>query len=111
MTAELAITAHDLPFVVEMIPPVVAARPGEVISVTYRIRNTDLTPVEAFGRVEVEPASARGQIQVFLTQCSGLNAFQKNQVADYQVLFRVKPAGLAGASRLVLRHVFTRAHK
>jgi cytochrome c oxidase assembly protein Cox11 len=105
-----AATVEELPFEVEMIPPVVWARPGEVISVTYRIRNTSPLPLEALGRVDVEPSSASGQVKIFLTQCTGLNAFQATVPMDYQVVFRVQPAGLFGSSRVVIRHTFTRAN-
>ena len=102
-------TVADLPFEVETIPPVVQARPGEVIKVLYRIRNTDLMPIAAFGRVEIEPLGADGQIQIFLTKCGGLNTFQNGYAEDYEVIFRVQPAGLTGASRLTLQHIFTPA--
>ncbi len=101
---------HDnLPFVAETIPPVVWARPGEMVRVIYRIHNQDLRPLEAFGRYEISPASATDQIKVFLTQCSGLNTFQNGFPSDYEVLFRVQPAGLTGATQLALRHVFDQA--
>lgn len=104
-----AITHADLPFETETIPSVVLAWPGEMVKVIYRIRNQALTPVEAFGKVEIAPASATDQIQVFLSQCGGLNAFQSNFPSDYEVVFRVQPAGLFGSSQLALRHVFDRA--
>jgi len=101
---------HDnLPFVAETIPPVVQARPGEMVKVIYRIYNQDARPLEAFGRYEISPASATDQIKVFLTQCSGLNTFQNGFPSDYEVLFRVQPAGLTGATQLALRHVFDQA--
>ncbi len=104
-----AILHDDLPFEAETIPSVVLARPGEMVKVIYRIRNKTLSPLEAFGTVEIAPASATDQIQVFLSQCGGLNAFQSNFPSDYEVVFRVQPAGLFGSSQLALRHVFDRA--
>ena len=104
-----AVLHDDLPFETETIPAVVMARPGEMVKVIYRIRNTTLSPIEAFGQYEIAPASATGQIQVFLSQCGGLNAYQSTFPSDYEVLFRVQPAGLFGSSQLALRHVFDRA--
>jgi cytochrome c oxidase assembly protein Cox11 len=102
-------SVNDLPFDVQTIPPVVYARPGEMVSVVYRIRNNDIEPLEAFGRIEVEPHSAAGQIQVFLTQCGGLNTYQHSYPQDYLVFFRVQPAGVTGARQITLQHTFTRA--
>lgn len=99
----------DLPFTVEVIPPVVMARPGEVISITYRISNNHLTPISAYGRLTLAPAAAETQMYVFITQCGGLNTFQNNYVDDYDVVFRVEPAGLFGTSQIVVNHIFTRS--
>ena len=94
-------TATNVPFTIETIPSVVWARPGEVVSVIYRIRNTQMMPVT--------PAGSADQMQIFLTQCAGINDFQAAYAQDYQVLFRVAPAGLTGASQITLYHVFSRA--
>ena len=99
----------DLPFEVETIPPVVYAKPGEMVRVVYRIRNNNLSPLEALGRVEVDPNTAADQIQIFITQCIGLNAFQSNYPQDFEVLFRVQPAGFTGQGQIILRHVFESA--
>ena len=104
-----AIVRDDLPFETETIPAVVMAQPGEMVKVIYRIRNQAPSPVEAVGQVEIAPASATQQIQVFLSQCGGLNAYQSNTPSDYEVVFRVQPAGLFGSSQLALRHVFEQA--
>jgi len=101
--------AVGVPFTIETIPAVVSARPGEMVSVIYRIRNTQLMPVTAIGRIAVDPASDAGQMQIFLTQCGGLNTYQAAYAQDYQVIFRVQPAGLTGSQELTLRHVFTRS--
>lgn len=105
----LAANVSDLPFEVETIPPVVVARPGEMIPVVYRIRNADILPLAAFGEVLIEPGTSTDQIEIFLTQCGGLNTFQNGFPEDYEVLFRVQPAGLFGSPQLTLWHVFTRA--
>jgi hypothetical protein len=99
----------DLPFDAETIPAVVQARPGEMIRVVYRIHNRDVQPIAAFGQYEVSPAAASYQMQVYLSGCGGLNTFENKSPADYEVMFRVQPAGLTGSSQLALRHVFTRA--
>jgi hypothetical protein len=83
------------------------ARPGEMVKVTYRIQNNDLTPVSAYGAITVEPGSAADQMQVFLSQCGGINTYQNTGPDDYGVMLRVQPAGLSGSSRLVLKHTFT----
>jgi cytochrome c oxidase assembly protein Cox11 len=101
--------AANVPFTIETIPSVVYARPGEVVSVIYRIRNTQLMPVTAIGRIEVSPQGAADQMQIFLTQCAGVNTFQAAYSQDYQVMFRVAPAGLSGAQQISLYHIFTRA--
>lgn len=106
----LAYTVTDLPFEVQTFPAGLWVRPGEVLNVTYRIRNTDILPLEALGRVDVEPGWANDQVQIFLTQCSGLNAFQASYPMDYQVVFRVEPAGWFGSSWVTIRHSFTRAN-
>jgi len=98
-----------LPFEVQIMPNVIWARPGEVVKAVYRIRNNDLIPLEAFGRLLIEPTDANSQVQVFLTQCSGLNAFQNSYPQDYDVVFRVQPAGLTGHSIIYIQHEFTRA--
>jgi hypothetical protein len=102
----LASAAPGLPFEIEMLPPVVRVRPGEMVSVTYRIRNTNIMPIAAWGSVRIEPAEAVEQVDVFLTQCGGLNTFQNSVAEDYAVIFRVRPAGLSGATQLTLRHDF-----
>ena len=101
--------ATDVPFTIETIPPVVNARPGEMVSVIYRIHNTQMMPVTAIGRIEVDPGSAGSQMQIFLTQCGGVNTFQAAYAQDYQVIFRVQAAGLTGSQQITLRHVFSRS--
>ncbi|HSD85701.1 MAG TPA: hypothetical protein VLG46_17695 [Anaerolineae bacterium] len=106
---EIVGVAEDVPFTIETIPHTVMARPGEMIKVTYRIRNEALSPREAYGAITVEPQSAVDQIQVFLSQCGGINTYQSTGAEDYGVMFRVQPAGLSGSARLVLKHTFTPA--
>ncbi len=106
----IASDINDLPFTVEAIPPTVWARPGEMVHVQYRIRNNDLSPLEARADIHILPTGAQGQIEVFLSQCSGLNTFQNSVTSDYDVYFRVQPAGALGGSFLTLKHVFTRAN-
>jgi cytochrome c oxidase assembly protein Cox11 len=98
-----------LPFEVQIEPEWVMARPGEVINAVYRIHNQSVTPLEAFGRLTIEPGSANEQLKVFLTQCSGLNTFQNVYPEEYDVVFRVAPAGITGSSFIMLHHEFVRA--
>ncbi len=98
----------SVPLEVAVSPPVARVQPGELISATYRIRNTSILPVAAFGRVLVEPASAHGQVQVFLTQCGGLNTYQNSGAQDYAVVVRVQ-AGVFGARHVTIRHEFVAA--
>ena len=106
---DLTSSIKDLPFEIQAIPPMVEASPGEMVSVVYRIRNDDPEPLEAFGSIEIDPPSASRQIQIFLTQCGGLNTYEHSYAQDYKVFFRVQAAGLNGATRITLRHLFTRA--
>ena len=99
--------ADGVPFTIETIPQTVMARPGETVKVIYRIQNNDLTPVSAYGAITIGPATAQHQIEVFLSQCGGINTYQNNIADDYNVMFRVQPAGLSGSSHLVLKHTFT----
>jgi hypothetical protein len=99
----------SLPFDVQIFPSVVLARPGDVVKVVYRIHNNDIIPLEAYGKLRLEPESASQQVQVFLTQCVGLNAFQNAYPQDYNVVFRVQAAGLTGSSWVVIHHEFVRA--
>ncbi len=99
--------ADGVPFTIETIPHTVMARPGEMVKVVYRIQNNDLMPVSAYGAITIGPAKAQDQIQVFLSQCGGINTYQNNSADDYNVMFRVQPAGLGGFSHLVLKHTFT----
>ncbi len=108
VTVYLTYSLYDLPFTVETIPPVISARPGETVSVIYRIKNTTMTPIDATGTLKIEPASATDQVKVFLTQCSGLNAYQANLPQEYQVVFRVQPAGMSGEQQVTIRHEFRR---
>jgi cytochrome c oxidase assembly protein Cox11 len=107
---EVRLTASvgDLPFTVQTIPPVLEVQPGQMVSVTFRIRNNDILPLEAYGKLFVEPTSATDQVKVYITQCGGLNAFQNSFASDYLVLFRVQPAGLTGQQQITLHHTFTR---
>jgi hypothetical protein len=106
----LAADYGDLPFTVEMRPPQLTVQPGQIVSATFRIRNNDLSPLEAFGAVEVKPWYAKDQVQIFVTQCGGLNAFQHSAADDYLVLFRVAPAGFFGSQNITLQHNFVRAN-
>ncbi len=108
VTVYLTYSLYDLPFTVETVPSVISARPGETVSVIYRIKNNSMTPVDATGTLEIEPSSATNQVKVFLTQCSGLNAYQANLPQEYQVVFRVQPAGLSGEQLVTIRHTFRR---
>jgi hypothetical protein len=99
-------TAPGLPLEIEIVPASVVARPGEVLSVTYRIRNTAILPVSAFGRLEFDPPAGEAQVQVFLTQCGGLNTYQNSLTTNLAVVFRVQAAGFGGARVVTLRHRF-----
>ena len=99
--------ADGVPFTIETIPHMVMARPGEMVQVVYRIQNNELTPVSAYGAITVGPAKAQNQMEVFLSQCGGINTYQNSVADDYNVMFRVQPAGLTGSSHLVLKHTFT----
>jgi len=99
--------ADGVPFTIETIPSTILAQPGEMVKVVYRIRNDDLMPVSAYGSITISPAAFQDQMQVFLSQCGGINTYQNQSADDYSVMFRVQPAGLAGTSRLVLKHTFT----
>ena len=99
--------ADGVPFTIETIPHTVLARPGEMVKVVYRIQNNDLMPVSAYGAITIGPAKAQDQIEVFLSQCGGINTYQNSAAEDYTVMFRVQPAGLGGSSHLVLKHTFT----
>jgi len=99
--------ADGVPFTIETIPHTVLARPGEMVQVVYRIQNNDLMPVSAYGAITIGPAKAQDQIEVFLSQCGGINTYQNSAADDYNVMFRVQPAGLGGSSHLVLKHTFT----
>ncbi|HTP10752.1 MAG TPA: hypothetical protein VMP08_21010 [Anaerolineae bacterium] len=99
--------ADGVPFTIETIPHTVLARPGEMVKVVYRIKNNDLMPISAYGAITIGPARAQDQMQVFLSQCGGINTYQNSNADDYNVMFRVQPAGLTGSSHLVLKHTFT----
>jgi cytochrome c oxidase assembly protein Cox11 len=99
--------AEGVPFTIETIPATVLARPGEMVKVVYRIQNNNLTPVSAYGAITIGPAKAQDQIEVFLSQCGGINTYQNTGPEDYNVMFRVQPAGLSGSAHLVLKHTFT----
>ena len=104
---EIVGVADGVPFTIETIPHTVMARPGEMVEVLYRIQNNDLMPVSAYGAITVEPGAAVKQMEVFLSQCGGINTYQNSSADDYRVMFRVQPAGLSGSPRLVLKHTFT----
>ena len=99
--------ADGVPFTIETMPHTVLARHGEMVQVVYRIQNNDLMPVSAYGTITIGPATAQDQIEVFLSQCGGINTYQSTGPDDYNVMFRVQPAGLSGSSHLVLKHTFT----
>jgi cytochrome c oxidase assembly protein Cox11 len=109
VTVEISSTVLNLPFEVETIPAVVEAKPGEMVRVIYRVTNNSLTGLEAYATITIEPGQASEQLEVFLSQCTGLNTFQNNRPEEYEVLFRVEPAGLTGSQHLVLRHTFEAA--
>jgi cytochrome c oxidase assembly protein Cox11 len=104
---EIVGVADGVPFTIETIPPKVMARPGEMVKVIYRIRNNEIMPISAYGAITIGPAAAKDQMEVFLSQCGGINTYQNNSADDYNVMFRVQPAGLSGSSQLVLKHTFT----
>lgn len=109
VTVEITSTVLNLPFTVETYPSVVEAKPGEMVRVIYRIKNESLTGLEAYATITVEPGRDTDQLEVFLSQCTGLNTFQNSYPEEYEVLFRVEPAGLLGSQHLVLRHTFESA--
>ncbi len=99
--------ADGVPFTIQTFPRTVLARPGDMVKVVYRIQNNDIMPVSAYGTITIGPAKSQDQIQVFLSQCGGINTYQNSSADDYNVMFRVQPAGLSGSSHLVLKHTFT----
>jgi cytochrome c oxidase assembly protein Cox11 len=106
---EIVGVADGVPFTIETIPTSVAVRPGEMVKVMYRITNEALSPLEAYGTITIEPKGATDQMEIFLSQCGGINTYQSTGPEDYGVMFRVQPAGLSGSARLVLKHTFTPA--
>jgi cytochrome c oxidase assembly protein Cox11 len=106
---EIVGVADGVPFTIETIPASVVAQPGEMVKVTYRITNDALSPLEAYGTITIEPKRATDQMEIFLSQCGGINTYQSTGPEEYGVMFRVQPAGLTGSSRLVLKHTFTPA--
>ncbi len=99
--------ADGVPFTIETMPHTVLARPGEMVKVIYRIQNNDIMPISAYGAITIGPAAAQNQMEVFLSQCGGINTYQNSVADDYSVMFRVQPAGPGGSSHLVLKHTFT----
>jgi cytochrome c oxidase assembly protein Cox11 len=106
---QIVADAEGLPLEIETFPPVVYARPGEMVKVVYRIHNTDLYPLSAYGDVQIEPTADSSQMEIFRTSCAGLITYQQSYAEDFEVLFRVQPAGLTGTQKMTLRHVFTNA--
>ena len=104
---DIAGVADGVPFTIETIPHTVLARPGEMVKVVYRIQNNDVMPISAYGAITIGPAAAQNQMEVFLSQCGGINTYQNSIADDYNVMFRVQPAGLGGSAHLVLKHTFT----
>ncbi len=70
--------ADGVPFTIETIPHTVLARPGEMVKVVYRIQNNDLMPMSAYGAITIGPAQAQNQMEVFLSQCGGINTYQNS---------------------------------
>src|SRR5512139_3859751 len=68
--------AEGVPFTIETIPHTVLARPGEMVKVVYRIQNNDIMPISAYGAITIGPAKAQNQMEVFLSQCGGINTYQ-----------------------------------
>ena len=86
------------------------ARPGEMVKVTYRIQQQELCRRwKRMARSRSSRQAATDQMEVFLSQCGGINTYQNTGPEDYDVMFRVQPAGLSGSARLVLKHTFTPA--
>lgn len=107
---DIASTIIGLPFDIETVPATVSAQPGEMVRVLYRVRNNSLTGLEAYATITIEPDGATDQLEVFVSQCTGLNTFQNSYIEEYEVMFRVEPAGLFGNQHLVLRHTFESAN-
>jgi len=107
---DIASTIIGLPFDIETVPATVSAKPGEMVRVLYRVRNNSLTGLEAYATITVEPEGSTDQLEVFVSQCTGLNTFQNSYIEEYEVMFRVEPAGLFGSQHLVLRHTFESAN-
>lgn len=107
---DIASTVVGLPFDIETVPATVSAKPGEMVRVLYRVRNNSLTGLEAYATITIEPEGSTDQLEVFLSQCTGLNTFQNSYIEEYEVMFRVEPAGLLGSQHLVLRHTFESAN-
>lgn len=99
--------ADGVPFTIETIPSSVLAQPGEMVQVVYRIQNNNIMPMSAYGTITVGPARNQNQMEVFLSQCGGINTYQNTGPENYNVMFRVQPAGLTGSAHLVLKHTFT----
>src|SRR5512137_2386285 len=80
---EIVGVADGVPFTIETIPASVMARPGEMVKVTYRISNDALSPLEAYGTITIEPKAATDQMQIYLSQCGGINTYQSTGPEDY----------------------------
>ena len=104
---EIVGEADGVPFTIETIPHTVMARPGEMVQVTYRIQNNEISPVSAYGAITVGPAEATESDGSLLEPVRRHQYLSKQRADDYNVMFRVQPAGLSGSSHLVLKHTFT----
>jgi cytochrome c oxidase assembly protein Cox11 len=100
---------QDLPLRVEAVPAQVQARPGSMVRVYFHIQNVDPAgePVRATGQVEILPAEATSQVEVFNSTCGGTHTYLPGPEQDYAVSFRVRPLGLLDSRELTLRHLFS----
>ena len=108
VTVDVESVVEGLPLQVEAVPAQVQARPGSLVRIYFRIQNVDPAgqPVRATGQVEILPAEAAPQVDVFNSTCGGTHTYLPGPEQEYAVSFRVRPLGLLDNRQLTLRHLF-----
>lgn len=97
------------PLDIEPVPAGLFTPPNKMVRVVFRVHNPGRTTRRLSGRVVIAPAAAETQVRIFAMQCGAYTEVEAGEIDEFAVVFSVSAAGLTGARRITLQHVFAPA--
>ena len=88
------------------VPAEIAAVPGKMQRVVFRVRNDSDETRRLKGSVALKPPAAANQVKIFAMDCGEYAVVEPGETEEFAVVFRVDAPGETGAKEIAMRHIF-----